>query len=512
MAMQDKINELAAIKSKLEMADGKDAIDKQHSLSKLTARERIAKLFDDNSFVEIDAFVEARGIDFGMQERKAYGDGVVTGYGTIDGRPVYASAQDFTFIVGALGEMHAKKIMKVMDMAIKAGVPYISLIDSNGARLQEGIDALAGYGDIICKSVQASGVIPQITAVMGSCPGASSYLPPLADFVFMTEKTASLNIVGSQIVSATSGKDISSEELGGAMVHAKKSGIANFVCESDEACLREIRKLISYLPDNNLSDSPEYVCEDDLNRLIDDLNDDLAANYDMKNIIASVFDEGSIFEVSSNYAENIITSFARMGGTTVGVVANQPAVDEGKLNSSAYVKAARFVRICDAFNIPIVTFTDSNGIVISAEEEQSGISSKAAKLMYAFAEATVPKINIIIGKAIGGVYVAMNSKQLGADIVFAWPSAEISVMDAQAAANILYRKEIAQADNPIAEREIKRDEYRNRYASPYIAAAKGYVDDIVEPGSTRVRLASALMMLSSKRESNLARKHGNIPL
>lgn len=512
MAMQDKLNQLAEVKSKLEMADGKEAIEKQHALSKLTARERIAKLFDENSFVELDAFVESRGIDFGMQDRKAYGDGVVVGYGTIDGRPVYAAAQDFTFIVGALGEMHAKKIVKVMDMAVKAGVPFVNLIDSNGARLQEGLNALAGYAEILYAATQASGVIPQITAIMGSCPGASSYLPPMSDFVFMTEKTATLNIVGSQIISATSGKNITAAELGGAKVHSENTGIANFVCADDDAVLAEIRNLISYLPENNLTDAPTYACEDDLNRLLDELNDDQPAGYDMKNMIASVFDAGSMLEVSKDYAKNIITAFTRMSGTTVGVVANQPAVMNGKLNSAAYTKAARFVRFCDAFNIPVVTFTDSEGVVIDAAEEQSGISAKAAKLMYAFAEATVPKVNVIVGKAIGASYVAMNNKQLGADLVYAWPSAEISVMEANAAANILYRKEISVADDPVAARENLAEQFKAEYANPYVAAAKGYVDDIVEPGSTRVRLASALLMLSSKRESKMAKKHGNMPL
>jgi len=512
MAMQEKINELTAIKSRIELADGQTAIDKQHSLNKLTARERIAKLFDENSFVEIDTFVQARAVDFNMQERREYGDGVVVGYGTIDGRPVYASAQDFTFIVGAVGEMNANKIVKAMDMAVKSGVPYVSLIDTNGARLQEGIDALAGYSKILYKHVQASGVIPQITAIMGACPGASSYSPPISDFVFMTEQTATLNIIGSQVISAVTGENVTQQELGGAEIHSKKSGIAHFISKNDETCINDIRNLISYLPDNNLTNAPSYECSDNLNRLADDLNDDMPENYDVKNIIQTVFDNSSMLEISKDYAPNMVTSFVRLNGSTIGVIANQPAFLDGKLNGTAYIKAARFIRFCDSFSIPIVTFTNSKGIVIDREEEQCGISSKASKLIYAFAEATVPKVNVITGKAIGGVYVAMNNKQLGADIVFAWPNAEISVMEADSAATILYRDDIAAADDPVAKRKEKSTEYKDKYANPYIAAAKGYVDDIIEPGSTRVRLASAILMLSSKRTGKISKKHGNICL
>ena len=512
MTMQEKINELAAIRSKLELADGKDAIDKQHSLSKLTARERISKLLDENSFVEIDAFMESRATDFDMQQRKAYGDGVVVGYGTIDERPVYVSSQDFTFIVGALGEMHAKKIIKVIDLAMKTGVPYISLIDSNGARLQEGIEALAGYSEILYKNVQASGVIPQITAVMGSCPGASSYSPPMTDFVFMTRETASLNIIGASVVGAVSGENVTAKDLGGAEVHAKSSGVAQFVCADDYDCLAQIRNLVSYLPDNNLTDAPVYDCTDDLNRAVDEFNEDKPLGYDVRGVVSGIADSGSLLEVSAGFALNIVTCFVRINGSTVGVVANQPACLEGKLNSGAYVKAARFVRFCDAFNIPLVTFTDSNGVVVDKNEEQTGICAKASKLIYAFAEATVPKINVITGKAIGGIYVAMNSKQLGADLVFAWPGAQICVMEADAAASILFRKEISEASDPVAARAELAEKYKSEYANPYIAASKGYVDDIIEPGSTRVRLASALMMFSSKRESKIAKKHGNINL
>lgn len=512
MAMQDKIRELAAIRSRLEQADGKAAIDKQHALSKCTARERIALLLDECSFVELDVFAESRGTDFGMQDRKAYGDGVVVGYGTIDGRPVYVSAQDYTFIVGALGEIHARKIAKVMDRAVKDGVPYISLIDSGGARLQEGLDALAGYSQLLLQTVRASGVIPQITAIMGPCPGAASYSPPMSDFVFMTEETATLNIVGSQIISSVTGTDISPQELGGAKTHAAASGIAQFVCKDDEDCLKRIRGLVTYLPDNNLSGAPQYACEDDLNRRVDALNEDLPPDYDVHNVIELIFDSGSVLELTGAFAPNIVTALVRMNGRTVGVVANQPACREGKLDSAAYTKAARFIRWCDAFGIPLVTFTNSGGILIDAEEEQQGLSAKAAKMIYAFAEATVPKINVITGKAIGGVYVAMNNKQLGADMVYAWPLAEIAVMEAEAAAGILYRKEIASAQDPVAERRIKSMEFRDTYANPYVAAAKGYVDDIIEPGATRVRLASALMMLEGKKGQKAARKHGNIPL
>lgn len=512
MAMIDKINELAYKKSKLELGGGKEAIERQHSLGKLTARERLARLFDPNSFVEIDAFVEARCTDFNMQEKKSHGDGVVVGYGSINERLVYAAAQDYTFIVGALGEMHAKKIAKVMDMAVKTGSPFINLIDSNGARIQEGLDALAGYGDIFTRSAKASGVIPQISVIMGPCAGGGAFSPVLSDFVFMVEKNSYMFVNGSQVVSAVTGNNLTEETLGGTEVHSKKSGIAHFVYENEDVCLNKVRELIDLLPDNNLSDVPVYESNDYINRLIDDLNSDFVDRNDVTNIIRSIVDETYFLEIQKDYAPNIVVGLARMNGATVGILANQYNISEGRLDSNASAKGARFVRFCDSFNIPVVTFTNVTGFKVDADEEQKGLVRDGAKLMYSFAEATVPKINIIIGKAYGSAYVAMNSKHIGADLVFAWPNADISIMSAEAASNILFRNYIAEAEDPVAAREEKIKEYRETYANPYIAASMGYVDDIFEPGATRVRLISALDMLASKRESGLPKKHGNIPL
>lgn len=516
MATIDKINELHSRKEKIELGGGADKVAKQHEAGKLTARERLEKLFDAKSFVEIDAFVEARSIEFDMQKKKVPGDGVVTGYGTIDGRPVYVASQDFTVIGGSLGEMHAKKITKVMDMAMKMGAPFISINDSGGARIEEGIDALGGFGEIFFRNTIASGVIPQISVIMGPCAGGAVYSPAITDFVFMVENTSQMFITGPQVIKAVTGEDVSFEKLGGADTHNTISGVAHFKNANEDECINQIKRLLSFLPDNNLSDSPLYLTEDDLNRISEELNDIVpeGANkpYDMKDIIVKVLDNGDFMEVQQSFAQNIIVGFGRLNGRTVGIIANQPKVMAGSLDVNSSDKGARFIRFCDAFNIPILTFTDVPGYLPGVGQEHSGVIRHGAKLLYAFSEATVPKINVIVRKAYGGAYIAMNSKHLGADMVFAWPTAEIAVMGPEGAANIIFKKEISAADDPVAARNQKIEEYREKFSNPYIAAARGYVDDVIEPATTRIRLISALEILSSKRENRPSKKHGNIPL
>ncbi len=512
----DKISLLHSKKAQIEQGGGEDKIAKQHSSGKMTARERINSLFDENSFVEIDAFVESRSIDFDMQKKKVPGDGVITGYGSINGRPVYIASQDFTVIGGSLGEMHANKITKVMDMAVKMGVPFISINDSGGARIEEGIDALKGFGDIFFRNTLASGVIPQISIIMGPCAGGAVYSPAITDFVFMVEKTSQMFITGPQVIKAVTGEDVTFEKLGGADTHNSVSGVAHFKSANEQECIEQIKKLISFLPENNLSDVPYFTTNDDLNRINENLNDIIPVDsnkpYDMLEVISSVVDNGDFLEVQKHFAQNIIVGFGRMNGGTVGIIANQPKFSAGVLDVNSSDKAARFVRFCDSFNIPIITFTDVPGYLPGVGQEHSGVIRHGAKLLYAFSEATVPKINVIVRKAYGGAYIAMNSKHLGADMVFAWPSAEIAVMGPDGAANIIFRKEIAAADEPVEARSKLIEEYREKFSNPYVAASRGYVDDVIEPSTTRIRLISALEMLSSKRENRPAKKHGNIPL
>jgi acetyl-CoA carboxylase carboxyltransferase component len=516
MSTSDKINDLRLRRERLLQGGGAERISKQHEAGKNTARERLALLFDEGSFTEIDAFVESRGSDFNMQKKKVPGDGVVTGYGTVDGRLVFVSSQDFTIIGGSLGEMHAKKITKVMDMAMKMGAPFISINDSGGARIEEGIDALGGFGDIFLRNTLASGVIPQISVIMGPCAGGAVYSPAITDFVFMVDKTSHMFITGPSVIKAVTGEDVTFDELGGAHAHNSVSGVAHFECANEAECFSMIKKLLTFLPENNLGD-PEYILSgDDVNRIDEELNgivpDDPNKPYDMKKVITTIADGGDFLEVHEGFAKNIVVGFARIGGRTVGIVANQPRVSAGVLDVDASDKAARFVRFCDAFNIPLITFTDVPGYLPGVKQEHSGIIRHGAKLLYAFSEATVPKLNVIIRKAYGGAYIAMNSKHLGADMVFAWPTAEIAVMGPDGAANIIFRKEIGQAEDPVAFRKEKIEEYRNKFSNPYIAAARGYVDDVIEPATTRQRLAGALDMLSGKRETRPAKKHGNIPL
>lgn len=516
MATIDKINELHSRKEKLELGGGADKVAKQHESGKMTARERLEKLFDPNTFVEIDAFVETRAIDFDMQKKKVPGDGVVTGYGNVDGRLVFVSSQDFTVIGGSLGEAHAKKITKAMDMAMKMGAPFISINDSGGARIEEGIDALSGYGDIFFRNTLASGVIPQISVIMGPCAGGAVYSPAITDFVFMVEKSSYMFITGPQVIKAVTGEDVTFDTLGGAEVHNAKSGVAHFQSSNEQECIEQIKKLISFLPDNNLSDAPVYGTSDDPNRMIEGFEtlipDTSNKPYDIKDVITKVVDYGDFLEIQKHFAQNIVIGLARMNGTTVGILANQPSVMAGVLDVNSADKGARFIRFCDAFNIPVVTFTDTAGYLPGVGQEYSGVIRHGAKLLYAFSEATVPKINVIVRKAYGGAYIAMNSKHLGADLVFAWPSAEIAVMGPDGAANIIFKKEIGAAEDPVAARNEKIEEYRNKFSNPYVAAARGYVDDVIDPASTRIRLINALDMLSSKRENRPSKKHGNIPL
>ncbi len=514
--MVEKINELRAKKKKLELGGGQKKIDGQHSKGKMTARERLAAFYDEGTFIEIDAFVETRCIDFGMQDKKMPGDGVVTGYGNVEGRLVFASAQDFTVIGGSLGEMHAKKITKMMDMAMKMGAPVVSINDSGGARIHEGIDALSGFGEIFYRNTMASGVIPQISVIMGPCAGGAVYSPAITDFILMVENTSQLFITGPSVIKAVTGEDVSMQDLGGAAVHNEKSGNAHFSFANEDECIAGLKKLISYLPDNNLSGAPKTETDDDLSRVSAKIYDIIPENinvaYNVKDVIAEVVDNGDFMEIQAGYAKNIVIGFARFNGRSVGIVANNPSHLAGSLDVNSSDKAARFIRFCDSFNIPLVTFTDVPGYFPGVEQEYNGIIRHGAKLLYAFSEASVPKINIIMRKAYGGAYIAMNSKHLGADVVYAWPTAEIAVMGAEGAANIIFRRDIANSDDPVTLRGEKIEEYRQMFSNPYVAASKGYVDDVIDPAATRAYIASALEMLQSKREERPKKKHGNIPL
>ncbi|MGI6486617.1 MAG: acyl-CoA carboxylase subunit beta [Tepidanaerobacteraceae bacterium] len=495
---------------------GEERIKKQHDSGKYTARERIHKLLDEGSFVEIDAFVEHRCIEFDMAQTKAPGEGVVTGYGTINGRLVYIFAQDFTVIGGSLGEMHAQKICKVMDMALKMGAPLIGLNDSGGARIQEGVDALKGYGEIFYRNTISSGVIPQISVILGPSAGGAVYSPAITDFVFMVSGISKMFITGPQVIKAVTGEEVTPEELGGAATHNTKSGVAQFMSQTEEECFDQIRALLSYIPSNNLEDAPYQETNDDPTRLIPELNtivpDDPNKPYEMKQVIKHLVDQNQILEVHPLYAQNMITCFARLNGHSVGILANQPRHLAGCLDINASDKAARFIRFCDAFNIPLITFSDTPGYLPGVAQEHGGIIRHGAKLLYAYSEATVPKLTVITRKAYGGAYIAMCSRHLGADQVFAWPTAEIAVMGPEGAANIIFRKEIQTSQNPVETRNEKITEYRHKFANPYQAAKRGYVDDVIEPSTTRVKLISALEMLMSKRETRPAKKHGNIPV
>lgn len=506
--VQEKIQDLHQRVDKIKLGGGQKGIDKQHSKGKLTARERIEKLLDPGSFVEIDQFVTHRCTNFGMEKTEAPGEGVVTGYGTIDGRLVYVFAQDFTVIGGSLGEMHAGKIVKVQELAMKMGAPLIGLNDSGGARIQEAVDALSGYGRIFYRNTLASGVIPQISVIMGPCAGGAVYSPALTDFIYMVKNTSEMFITGPAVIKATTAEEVTAEQLGGAMTHNTTSGVAHFAAENDEDCMQQIRYLLSFLPSNNLEDPPVIDTGDDPNRMEESLNtllpDDSNRPYDMKDVIKAIVDNGEFYEVHQYFATNIITCFARFDGQPVGIIANQPAMMAGCLDINASDKASRFIRFCDAFNIPLVNLVDVPGFLPGTNQEYGGIIRHGAKLLYAYSEATVPKVTVITRKAYGGSYLAMCSRDLGADQVMAWPTAEIAVMGPAGAANIIFRKD--------PDIKAKTEEYIRDFATPYQAAKRGYVDQVIEPKETRPRIITALNMLATKRESRPGKKHGNIPL
>ncbi|MAE09178.1 MAG: methylmalonyl-CoA carboxyltransferase [Bacteroidetes bacterium] len=510
MSLKSKL-EILEEKSKLaELGGGQQRIDKQHKAGRLTARERINQLLDSGTFVEIDKFMTHRCTDFGMEKNKTLGDGVVTGYGKIDGRLMYVFAQDFTVYGGSLSRANADKIIKIMDLAMKMGTPVIGLNDSGGARIQEGVESLAGYADIFYRNVRSSGVIPQVSAVLGPCAGGAVYSPAITDFILMVKDTSFMFVTGPDVIKTVTNEDVTMEDLGGAMSHNKKSGVAHFTAEDDEEAMMMIRELMSFLPSNNMEDPPQKVCTDDLERTDSKLDTvvpkDPNKPYNMFEIIMPVIDDNHFLEVQPHYAQNIIVGFARIAGKPIGVVANQPSVLAGVLDIASSTKAARFVRFCDAFNIPLITFEDVPGFLPGTAQEFGGIIKHGAKLLYAFAEATVPKITIITRKAYGGAYDVMSSKHIGADVNYAFPTAEIAVMGPDGAVNIIYR------NMPEEERKEKVVEYRNNFASPYKAAELGYIDEIIYPNETRKKIIQALEMTKNKTDNSPPKKHGNIPL
>jgi acetyl-CoA carboxylase carboxyltransferase component len=495
---------------------GADRVAKQHAKGCLTARERVELLLDPGSFVEIGTYVTHRSKDFGMDARRITGDGVVAGWGTVDGRTIYLFAQDFTVFGGTMSEANAKKICAIMDLAMDNGAPVVGLNDSGGARIQEGVLSLGAYADVFLRNTQASGVVPQISAILGPCAGGAVYSPAITDFTLMVEGTSHMFVTGPEVIKAVTAEEVSFEDLGGAMTHNSKSGVAHFVARDDAECLRHVRRLLSFLPANNLEDAPRRACTDPIDRrdaelrtLVPDASDQ---PYDMKELVRHVVDDGEFFEVHEHFATNIVVGFARLGGRSVGVVGNQPKVLAGVLDIDSSVKAARFVRFCDAFNIPLVTFEDVPGFLPGTRQEWGGIIRHGAKLLYAYCEATVPKLTVVVRKAYGGAYDVMSSKHIGGDYNVAWPSAEMAVMGAEGAVNILYREEIAKAKDGVAERKRRIAEYNDKFASPWAAAELGYLDDVIEPEDTRPRLIAALEMLRAKRRATPFKKHGNPPL
>ena len=510
-----KTDLLARKNAEAELGGGQKRIDAQHAKGKLTARERIALLLDEGSFEEIGKFVMHRTRDFGMDKEHYLGDGVVTGYGTVDGRLIYVFAQDFTVFGGALSETHAEKICKVMDLALQNGAPIIGLNDSGGARIQEGVLSLAGYADIFYRNTRASGVIPQLSAVMGPCAGGAVYSPAITDFIFMVENTSYMFVTGPNVVKTVTHEEVTAEELGGASTHSTKSGVTHFSCENELACIQQLKKLLSYLP-QNCEDDPFRLPYESADEMRSALNSIIPDNpnqpYDMREVIAEVVDTDSFMEVHRNFAENIVVGFARIGGRSIGVVGNQPAVLAGVLDSNASTKAARFVRFCDCFNIPLLVLEDVPGFLPGTDQEWNGIITNGAKLLFAFCEATVPRITVITRKAYGGAYDVMNSKHIGADMNYAWPSAEIAVMGASGAAEIIFKREIAEAADPQAKLQEKVLDYTEKFANPYRAAHRGYIDEVIMPDQTRQKLIRAFGMLENKVASMPKKKHGNIPL
>ncbi len=517
MKVAEKIDLLKQKRQNLSKLGGDARIEKQHAKGKLTARERLNLLFDDDTFCEIDPFVKHRSTNFGMEKVEIKSDGVIVGHGLVNGRPVFAFSQDFTSRGGSLGEMHAAKITKIMDLALKAGVPVIGLNDSGGARVEEGVDALKGYGDIFFRNARASGVIPQISAIMGPCAGGAVYSPAMTDFIFMVKKTSYMFITGPNVIKTVTGEETTFEELGGAMTHNAKSGNAHFACEDDEHAIEQIRELLDYLPNNYLEEAPVMETDDDPGRYCDVLDtiipDDPKVPYDMKKVIEEVVDDNDFFEVHEHYAENAIVGFARLNGVSVGVIANQPAILAGCLDINASDKISRFISTCDAFNIPLVTFVDVPGYLPGVEQELNGIIRHGAKLLFAYSEATVPKLTVVVRKDYGGAYLAMSARQLGTDMVFAWPTAEIAVMGAKGAVEIIsdYRKQINSSENKAEKTNELINEYENAFNNPYKAAERGYIDDVILPGETRQRLIKALEVMITKTEMLPPKKHGNIP-
>jgi propionyl-CoA carboxylase beta chain len=507
---------LLYLREKALEGGGVQRIEEQHKKGKLTARERIDLLLDEGSFEEIGMFVQHRSTDFGLDKQKYLGDGVVTGYGTIDGRRVVVFSQDFTVFGGSLSEAHAEKICKIMDLALKLGVPIIGLNDSGGARIQEGVVSLGGYADIFLRNTLASGVVPQISAILGPCAGGAVYSPAITDFIFMVKNTSYMFVTGPNVVKTVTHEEVSFEELGGATTHATKSGVAHFALENEVECLTTIRRLLSFIPLNNIDDPPFVTSKDDPDRREQALDSVIPDNpnkpYDMKEVIRHICDDGDFFEVHEMYAPNIIVGFARLGGYPVGIVANQPAVLAGVLDIDSSLKGARFVRFCDAFNIPLVVFEDVPGFLPGTDQEWRGIIKHGAKLLYAFCEATVPRLTVITRKAYGGAYDVMNSKHIRGDMNFAWPSAEIAVMGPKGAVEIIFKKEITSAPNPEKALEEKVNEYREKFANPFVAAERGYIDEVILPSETRPKLIRALQFLENKVDANPKKKHGNIPL
>ena len=516
---QNKVAQLIELREEARLGGGQKRIAAQHAKGKYTARERIQMLLDEGSFEEFDMFVTHRCYDFGMEKSHTYGDGVVTGYGTIDGRLVYIFAQDFTVSGGSLSKTMSEKICKVMDMAMRAGAPCIGLNDSGGARIQEGVNALAGYAEIFQRNVMASGVIPQISVILGPCAGGAVYSPALTDFTIMKRDTSYMFLTGPAVVKTVTGEDVTQEQLGGASVHTSKSGVADFAASTEEEAMELIRKLISYIPQNNMEDAPLAPCTDSISRLEDSLNEIIPDSpnkpYDMYEVIRAIVDNGDFLEVHESFAKNVITCFARFNGQSVGIIANQPKYMAGVLDINASRKAARFVRFCDAFNIPLVTLVDVPGFLPGTGQEYGGVITHGAKLLFAYCEATVPKVTVTLRKSYGGAYIVMSSKHIRGDINYAWPSAEIAVMGASGAVEVLFAREIAKIEDPaqkaafIAEKE---EEYRQKFSNPYNAAKYGYIDDVIEPRNTRFRIIRALQSLATKRLTNPAKKHSNIPL
>ena len=513
--MDAKLQDLQTRKDQAYNAGSPRSVERQHEKGKLLARERITTLLDPDSFHELDLLARHRAHAAGLEERP-YTDGVITGWGTIDGRKVFVYSQDFTVFGGALGEVFAEKIHKLMDLALKVGAPVIGLNDGAGARIQEGVVSLASYGGIFYRNVQASGVVPQISVILGPCAGGAVYSPAMTDFIFMVRETSHRLITGPDVVQTVTGEEVTLEELGGAMSHASKSGVATFVSADEQSCLQDVRYLLSFLPQNNLAEVPASEATDDPTRLCESLRTILPTSpnqpYDMKKVITEVMDDGEFFEYFPHWAKSIVCGFSRLNGQAVGIVGNQPMVLAGVLDIESSEKAARFVRTCDAFNIPIVTFVDVPGFLPGVDQEYGGIIRHGAKLLYAYCESTVPRIQVITRKAYGGAYVVMNSKSIGADLAYAWPTAELAVMGPQGAVEIVYRRELQQAADPVARRAELVAEYTEKYSNPYAAAERGYVDDVIDPAETRVKLIAGLEMLKSKREELPRRKHGNMPL